>query len=35
MKRNRGGERDLDHIILAATRGLDLARLGTRTFAPG
>jgi adenosine deaminase len=27
MKRNRGGERDLDHIILAATRGLDLARL--------
>ncbi len=26
MKRNRGGERDLDHIILAATRGLDLAR---------
>ena len=23
MKRNRGGERDLDHIILAATRGLD------------
>src|SRR5690349_16789139 len=27
MKRNRGGERDLDHIILAATRGLDRARL--------
>jgi len=27
MKRNRGGERDLDHIILAAIRGLDLARL--------
>jgi adenosine deaminase len=27
MKRNRGGERDLDHIILAATRGVDLARL--------
>jgi adenosine deaminase len=27
MKRNRGGEKDLDHIILAATRGLDLARL--------
>ena len=24
MKRNRGGERDLDHIILAAIRGLDL-----------
>ena len=23
MKRNRGGERDLDHIILAAVRGLD------------
>jgi adenosine deaminase len=21
MKRNRGGERDLDHIIMAATRG--------------
>ena len=21
MKRNRGGERDLDHIILAAIRG--------------
>ena len=27
MKRNRGGERDLDHIILAAIRGLDTARL--------
>src|SRR5919108_1967779 len=27
MKRNRGGERDLDHIILAATRGLDTASL--------
>jgi adenosine deaminase len=27
MKRNRGGERDLDHIILAAIRGLDLAAL--------
>ncbi len=25
MKRNRGGERDLDQIILAAIRGLDLA----------
>jgi adenosine deaminase len=25
MKRNRGGERDLDHIIMAATRGLDRA----------
>ena len=27
MKRNRGGERDLDHIILAASRGLDVASL--------
>src|SRR4026209_2562766 len=27
MKRNRGGERDLDHIIMAATRGLALASL--------
>jgi adenosine deaminase len=27
MKRNRGGERDLDHIIMAAGRGLDLASL--------
>src|ERR1700675_3789262 len=27
MKRNRGGERDLDHIILAAMRGLDRASL--------
>jgi adenosine deaminase len=27
MKRNRGGERDLDHIIMAAVRGLDLASL--------
>src|SRR6185312_10183661 len=27
MKRNRGGERDLDHIIMAAVRGLDRARL--------
>jgi adenosine deaminase len=46
MKRNRGGERDLDHIILAAIRGLDRAgieypqvRAGLivmmdRTFAP-
>jgi adenosine deaminase len=46
MKRNRGGERDLDHIILAATRGLDRARIEypqvraglilmmDRTFAP-
>jgi adenosine deaminase len=46
MKRNRGGERDLDHIILAAVRGLDRAGLEypqvraglilmmDRTFAP-
>ncbi len=46
MKRNRGGERDLDHIILAAARGLDRAALEypqvraglilmmDRTFAP-
>src|SRR6476646_6726330 len=27
MKRNRGGERDLDHIILAAIRGVDRASL--------
>jgi adenosine deaminase len=27
MKRNRGGERDLDHILLAATHGLDRASL--------
>ncbi len=27
MKRNRGGERDLDHIIMAAARGLDRAGL--------
>src|SRR5829696_949751 len=27
MKRNRGGERDLDHIIMAALRGLDRAAL--------
>src|SRR5215218_7400315 len=27
MKRNRGGERDLDHIIMAALRGLDRAGL--------
>src|ERR1044072_1795469 len=27
MKRNRGGERDLDHIIMAAPRGLDRASL--------
>jgi adenosine deaminase len=27
MKRNRGGERDLDHIILAAIRGADRASI--------
>jgi adenosine deaminase len=27
MKRNRGGERDLDHVILAAARGLDRAAM--------
>src|SRR5213076_1288502 len=27
MKRNRGGERDLDHIIMASSRGLDRASL--------
>jgi adenosine deaminase len=27
MKRNRGGEQDLDHIIAAAARGMDRARL--------
>ncbi len=27
MKRNRGGEQDLDHIIMASIRGLDRARL--------
>jgi adenosine deaminase len=27
MKRNRGGERDLDHIIMASVRGLDRAHL--------
>ena len=27
MKRNRGGEKDLDHIILAACRGVDRAAL--------
>src|SRR5205809_7477172 len=27
MRRNRGGEQDLDHIILAAIRGLDRASL--------
>jgi len=27
LKRNRGGEQDLDHIIMAAVRGLDRASL--------
>ena len=35
MKRNRGGERDLDHIILAAIRGLDRASLEYPQVAPG
>src|ERR687886_630716 len=35
MKRNRGGERDLDHIILAAIRGLDRARLEYRQVRAG
>lgn len=45
MKRNRGGERDLDHIILAAIRGMEKATLAypikvglifclDRTFSP-
>src|ERR671938_179206 len=35
MKRNRGGERDLDHIILAAIRGLDVASLEYRQVPAG
>lgn len=35
MKRNRGGERDLDHIILAAVRGLDRAELEYPTVRAG
>ena len=35
MKRNRGGERDLDHIILAAIRGVDLANLEYRQVRAG
>ncbi|MFN8223216.1 MAG: hypothetical protein U0R50_08260 [Gaiellales bacterium] len=35
MKRNRGGERDLDHIILAAIRGLDRAQLEYPQVAAG
>src|SRR3954451_10495982 len=35
MKRNRGGERDLDHIILAAIRGLDRASLEDPQVNPG
>ena len=27
MKRNRGGEQDLDHIVAAAVRGMDRATL--------
>ncbi len=34
MKRNRGGEQDLDHIISAAIRGMDRARL-EYPVAPG
>lgn len=33
MKRNRGGEQDLDHIIHAAVRGLDRVLLGYGTRA--
>src|ERR687886_1734173 len=35
MKRNRGGEQDLDHIILAAIRGLDRASLEYPQVAAG
>src|SRR6266567_2083086 len=35
LKRNRGGERDLDHIILAAIRGLDVASLEYRQVRAG
>jgi adenosine deaminase len=35
MKRNRGGERDLDHIIMAAVRGLDRASLEYRQVRAG
>ena len=35
MKRNRGGERDLDHIILAAIRGSIARRSSIRRCAPG
>lgn len=35
MKRNRGGERDLDHIIMAAIRGLDRASLEYPTVRAG
>src|SRR6201981_3054759 len=34
MKRNRGGERDLDHILLAAIRGLDRAPPASPARAP-
>src|SRR4030095_9614526 len=35
MKRNRGGERDLDHIILAAIRGFARARLDSPQVRAG
>ena len=35
MKRNRGGEQDLDHIIAAAVRGMDRAVLEYRWCARG
>src|SRR5262245_3745632 len=35
MKRNRGGERDLDHIILAAIRGVDRASIEYPQVAAG
>jgi adenosine deaminase len=35
MKRNRGGERDLDHIIMAAVRGLDRVSLEYPQVAAG
>ena len=35
MKRNRGGERDLDHIIMAAVRDWTARASSTRRCAPG
>ena len=35
MKRNRGGERDLDHTILAAIHALDIAELAYPQVRPG